>query len=297
MRPVTLRGLEVFVAVVDSGGFGSAAVALNITQPSVSVHVRELEAKMGNPLFERHPGMSPKLTPVGQTFYSYAVETLARTHAISSDLGQSKRQLRIAVQRFVAHALLAKPLEQFAAACPQIELIVRTGNFEEVHSLFTKGAVDLGFMLSPGEVPGVHTEPMGRYRLGFIVAPGHPLASENNISVKTLSTFPFIVPYTASYFGRTIAGMMRAAGLGDPVIASQAQEIDTIRDMVIAGMGVACSLRRAVHKDILAGTIVELDVDIEPMYLVLSYARSVRSDMPEIDSLVDMVRRAEGINS
>jgi DNA-binding transcriptional LysR family regulator len=91
--------------------------------------------------------------------------------------------------------------------------------------------------------------------------------------------------------------MMRAAGLGDPVIASQAQEIDTIRDMVIAGMGVACSLRRAVHKDILAGTIVELDVDIEPMYLVLSYARSVRSDMPEIDSLVDMVRRAEGINS
>jgi DNA-binding transcriptional LysR family regulator len=297
MRSVTLRGLEIFVAVVDAGGFGSAAVALGISQPSVSVHMRELEAKLNGPLFERQRGVSPQLTPAGRTFYAYAVETLARTRAVSSDLVHSRRKLRFAAQRFVSNALLAKPLEEFAGLYPEIELVVRTGTFEEVHALFLKGAVDLAFMLSQGDVPGLSTQPMGRYRLAFIAAPGHPLAHVAGIPIKALAAYPFIVAYDASYFGRTVANMLREAGLSEPIVASQAQEMGTVRDMVVAGMGIACSLRRAVLKDLTAGSIVELDVDVDPMYLMLNYARRGRPDLPEIDSLVEMVRRSEHINS
>jgi LysR family transcriptional regulator, low CO2-responsive transcriptional regulator len=294
MLPVTLRGLQVFVAVVDSGGFGAAAAALDITQPSVSVHMRELEAKVGGPLFERQPGVTPQLTTAGRAFYTYALETIERTNAISADLRQSKRKLRFAAQRFVANSLLSKPLEEFSTAFPQIELIARTGTFEEVHALCTRGQVDLGFMLSQGDVPGLASEPMGRYRLAFITSPDHPLARSSDIPIKTLSAYPFIVAYDASYFGRTIANMLRAIGLAEPIVASQAQEMSMVRDMVIAGMGIACSLRRSVQKDLAAGTIVELDVDVAPMHLVLSYVRSAKTNMPELDRLVDMVRRAEG---
>jgi len=297
MLPVTLRGLQVFVAVVDSGGFGAAALALNITQPSVSVHIRELESKLGGALFERRPGVSPQLTAAGQAFYAYALETLERTSAISADLKKSKRKLRFAAQRFVADSLLFKALGEFSAEFPQIELIALAGTFEEVHTLCSRGQVDVGFMLSRGDVPGLSSESLGRYRLAFIASPNHPLANKSNISIRTLAQHPFVVAYDTSYFGRTIASMLRAAGMPEPNVASQAQEMSMVRNMVIAGIGISCSLRRAVQKDIAAGTIVELDVDVEPMHLMLHYVRNPKSDMPEIDRLVAMVRQAETVHA
>jgi DNA-binding transcriptional LysR family regulator len=294
MLSVTPRRLEVFVKVVEAEGFGAAAAALDISQPSVSSHMRALEGLVGADLFERRPGMSPQLTDAGRTLYVYAKETIERATAIAAKLGHTTRTLRFAAQRVVATSLLAKPLENFSATFPRIELVVRTGMFEEVHALFTSGAVDLVFLLSPGDVPGLQTTPMGRYRMAFIASPSHPLAKAQRISAATLATYPFISAYRGSYFGRTVETMLRDAGIPPLIIGSQAQEIGMVRDMVIANMGISCSLRRSVQKDLADGTLVELDVDLDPMHLVLSYARSPRAVMPEIDSLVDMVRMAEG---
>lgn len=298
MQSITMRRLEVFVAVVEERGFGAAATALDITQPSVSVHMRTLEKKVGASLFKRQPGLSPQLTHAGRTLYAYAQDTLARASAMSAEFGQTRRQLRFAAQRFVANFLLAKTFESLPTSFPHTEVIARTGTFEEMLALFRSGAVDLVFLLSAASaLPELHTKALGRYRLAFIVAPNHPLAKQQRISSKTLASYPFVSAYRGSYFGRTIESMMDAAGIARPVIAAQVQEMSIVRDMVLAGMGIACSLRRSVYKDLAAGTIVELDVDLEPMHLVFSYARNPKVVMPEIDQLIDMVRRSEGLTS
>jgi DNA-binding transcriptional LysR family regulator len=298
MQAITLRRLEVFVAVVEARGFGAAAVKLDITQPSVSVHMRALESKVGAPLFERQPGLTPQLTDAGRTLYAYAQETLERANTMSATLGQSRRKLRFAAQRFVANYLLAKTLESVSTSMSDIELIVRTGTFEEVYGLFRNGAVDLVFLLSANsDIPDLHTEAMGRYRLAFIAAPNHPLAGQQAISSGTLASYPFVSAYRSSYFGQTIEEMMDAAGIPKRVIVAQAQESSMLLNMVVAGMGISCSLLRSVHKDLAAGTIVELDVDIDPMHLVLSYARNPKVVMPEIDTLIDLVRRSENFTS
>lgn len=296
MQPITLRGLEVFVAVVEERGFGAAAVALDITQPSVSVHMRALELKVGTALFERQPGLSPELTDAGRSLYAYAKNTLEGASAICTEIRQARRILRFAAQRFVSNYLLAKTFETLSTSFPHIEVIARTGTFEEVNALFRSGAVDLAFLLSAGsDVPELHTEAMGRYRLAFIARPDHPLAKQRRISSKTLSSYPFISAYHGAHFGRTIEVMLRAAGITKLVNAAQVQEMSMVRNMVMAGMGIACSMRRSVHGDLVAGTIVELDVDVDPMHLVLSYSRNPKAVMPEIDRLVDMVRRSEGL--
>lgn len=293
MLQVTPRRLEVFVAVVEHAGFGAAAAALDIAQPSVSAHIRALEDKVGAPLFERLPGQAPRLTEAGRTLYAYAQDTLERAKNVSAQLGQATTRLRFAAQRSVATSLLRKPLEAFAAACPHVELIARTGTFEEVHAAFTSGAVDLTFMLSPGEVPGLETKPLGRYRLGFIAAPDHPLAGRTQIPPETLAQYPFVWAYRSSYFGRTLTGMLQQQGVPPLTIRSQAEEISMLREMVLAGLGITFSLLRSVQKDLSAGTLVELDVDVDPMYLQLSYAKNPRASLPEIDKLVDLVRKAE----
>ena len=122
-----------------------------------------LETQVGTALFERQAGMAPKLTQAGQTLYGYAQDTLARANAVSVELGKVRRQLRFASQRFVTNALLAHTFAQLTTAFPQVEVIARTGTFEEVQSLFQGGAVDLAFMLSAAhELPDWHTSTLGR---------------------------------------------------------------------------------------------------------------------------------------
>jgi DNA-binding transcriptional LysR family regulator len=293
MLHATPRRLAVFVAVVKNAGFSAAASALNVSQPSVSAHIRALEKSVRGPLFERVPGRAPRLTDAGCTLYAYALDTLERVENLSTQLGQTTVQLRFASQRF-ATSLLRKPLEAFSASFPHIELIAHTGTFEEVHAMFKSGAVDLAFILSNGEVPDLLTAPLGRYRLAFIATPDHPLAGQSRISPQRLAQHPFVAAYRNSYFGRTVASMLQAAGVPPLTIRSQAQEITMLREMVLAGMGVSVLMLRSAQSDLAAGTMVELDVDLDPMYLQLRYAKSQRGNASEIDSLVGMVRLSEG---
>lgn len=293
MLHVTPRRLEVFVAVVDHAGFSAAAAALNVSQPSVSAHIRALEDSVREPLFERVPGRAPRLTEAGRTLYAYAQDTLERAEHVSAQLGHASTRLRFAAQRFAA-GLLRKPLEAFSARFPKVELMARTGTFEEVCALFKSGAVDLCFVMSAGDVPDLQTTPLGRYRLAFIAAPNHPLAGQARIAPETLAQHPFVAAYRSSHFGRTVAGLLQAAGVPALTIRSQAQELTMLREMVLAGMGINVAMLRSVQADLAAGTMVELDVDLDPMYLQLRYARNERANLSQIESLVDMVRLSEG---
>ncbi|HSW19756.1 MAG TPA: LysR family transcriptional regulator [Ramlibacter sp.] len=293
MLAVSPRRLQVFVAVAESGGFSAAAEALDISQPSVSSHMKSLEDQVGTELFERHPGVAPKLTEAGHMLYEYAKDAIARARDIEAKLGHSSATLRFAAQRFAGATLLAEPLKAFSAAYPRVQLLARTGTFEEVHALFTSGAVDLAFLLSDGEVPGLQTSAIGRYRLAFIASPSHPLAQAQQIPVSEVAKHPFISAYRESYFGRTLEGLLRNAGFPTPLPGSQAVEFGMVRDMVLAGMGLTFTLRRNVQKELARGQVVELDVDVDPMYLVLSYARSARARAPEIDGLIELVRQSE----
>jgi DNA-binding transcriptional LysR family regulator len=215
---------------------------------------------------------------------------------MSVELGQGRRKLRFAAQRFVGNSLLARSFASLKSAFPNMEVIARTGTFEEVHALFQNGAVDLAFMLSAGhDLPEWHTGTLGTYRLAFVATPGHSLAKQQRIPSSILVQHPFIEAHRRSYFGRTIEALMAKAGMPKPPVAAQAEEAGTVRDMVIAGMGIACTLRRSVQAELAAGTIVELDVDIDPLYLVLSYARNPKAEAPEIDSLIEMVCKYENL--
>ena len=294
MPPFTLRSLEVFAAVVQARGFGQAAAALGISQPSVSVHMRNLEAKLGHALFVRQPGQTPTLSAAGQSLLVFAQETVQRASAIHAQLGTQRRQLRFAAQRFVAQSLLGSTFATLSKTLSQIEVIARTGTYEEVTHLFQSGAVDLAFFLTTAEHrPTWPCDPIGRYRLALIAAPTHPLAQHNQIAPAELSQHAVITPYKGSFFARCMDELLQQAGVHTPHIAAQGEDAGTVRDMVKANMGLAFTLRRSVHKDILAGELVELDVDMPSLHLMLCVARRAEATGPEIDQLIDRVRRGE----
>jgi len=294
MPPLTLRSLQVFTAVVQARGFGQAAAMLGISQPSVSVHMRNLEAKLGQALFVRYPGQTPVLSAAGQALLVFAQETVQRASAIHAQLGTQRRQLRFAAQRFVAQSLLGSTFATLPKSFSQLEVIARTGTYEEVTHLFQSGAVDLAFFLTTAQHrPAWPCDPIGRYRLALIAAPQHPLAAHTQIATNELSQHAFISPYRGSFFARCLDALLSKAGIETPHIAAQGEDAGTVRDMVKANMGLAFTLRRSVHKDILAGELVELDVDMPPLHLMLCVARRAEATGPEIDQLIDRVRRGE----
>ncbi len=98
-----------------------------------------------------------------------------------------------------------------------------------------------------------------------------------------------------SNFGRTIESLRAKAGVPRSQVVAQAQEAGAVRDMVLGGMGMACTLRSSVQAELAAGALVELDVDMDPMHLVLSCARNPKAEMHEIDSLIEMVRQSQSL--
>jgi hypothetical protein len=76
--------------------------------------------------------------------------------------------------------------------------------------------------------------------------------------------------------------------------AESARGVPAAAPEVLAGMGINVAMLRSVQADLAAGTMVELDVDLDPMYLQLRYARNERANLSQIESLVDMVRLSEG---
>ncbi len=271
MLSVTLRQLEVFKEVVDAGSFNGAAKVLNISQPSVSMHVRALEMRVRQRVFERHRGRPPVLTDIGRRMYDHAGDMLDQSDRTAADIQslQSAQDnvLLFAAQRFIANHLLSKPLADFARKHPGIEIIANIGMFEHVVEKIQHRDVDLGLFLARGEVRGLRSEVIGQQELIFFVASHHPLASRRGLTHRDLADFPFIGPVKGSQYGRLLNRIFADIGLTEYATISQSQNTPIRKELIHSGIGFTCALRLGWEEDLASGQVVALDVAGGPFSL------------------------------
>ncbi len=145
MLRITMRRLEVFVAVAECGGFRAAAVRLGMAQPSVTAHVQALELESGGSLFDRRRGRGVILTDIGQTFLRHARQMLADAAGMTSDLRRAKmdmdRCIIFACQRSLSVVPGTAPGELLPASIVTSNFITRVGRHEEVIEMIEKGNV------------------------------------------------------------------------------------------------------------------------------------------------------------
>jgi DNA-binding transcriptional LysR family regulator len=283
MFNLTLRRLEVFVTVVETGGFSAAAARLGIAQPSVSSHVQALEAKAGGLLFDRLRGRRPQLTALGTTFLSHARQLLTEADKLSTNIDRKRRatpqRIVFACQRSLANYVFPSLLTGFARHHPQTEVVVRIGMQEDVHAQVAQGTADLGCLLSNEEPPNLASTIIGRQRLVFIAAPDHPLAGRERIAPAQLQDYDFVGSPPGSMFGQQVSQLLRHIGVEQVRMAFQATEYQFIRELVLAGVGIACSAVTSVQQDVRAGTLVVLPVDAPPLTLDIRQIVSRRRPM------------------
>jgi DNA-binding transcriptional LysR family regulator len=242
---IELRVWRQFLTVAEELHFGRAAQRLHMTQPPLTQAIAQLERALGVALFER-TSRRVALSPAGQALVAEVRELLARAQALPqrarAAAGGEVGRIRLAFVSTVGFEQLPAWVRAFRAEHPRValELVEATGDVQL--QAFARGEIDAGFMLhSPGFAPPalahlqVATEP-----LVLALPAGHALAASEHPDWQAVLDEPLVI------FPRRIVpslhdavfGLYHAAGRL-PVVAQEAIQMQTIVNLVSAGIGVA----------------------------------------------------------
>ena len=298
MISLSPRGLEVLVAVAETGSFAGAAQQLDIAQPSVSQHIQALERRAAA-LFLRRRGRRPKLTEAGERVLAHARAMLDDAARLSEDLDggrrSGERRIVLACQRPVANSVLPPALAGFAREHPEYELAMVAGTLDEVLAQVRDGSADLGCFLSRWPQEGVRGRAIGVERFALVAAPSHPLAGRPVVAPQELARQKFVRAAHRSGFSFQMADMLRTAGIAGTPVASRATESGMVRELTAAGVGIWCVLAETVRSDIESGLLVELSPDGAPMTMDLWLAHGDRRPLaPAARLLADYIEADAG---
>ena len=181
-RVPDLIGMQLLLAVQDTGSMAAAGAALGITQQAASLRVRAMEAQIGLPLVMRSSHGS-SLTAAGALVAGWAAPVIQAADRLDAGIGslQTTRNahLRVAASLTIAEHLaprwfLALRAGQQRSGEDLTELELITANSDAVVRAVLDGSADLGFIEAPGAPPAVRSKVVGHDHLVIVAAPGHP---------------------------------------------------------------------------------------------------------------------------
>ena len=236
---MTIRDLEIFVAVAESGRMGTAARKLYISQPTVSHVITKIEETYHVCLFER---LSRKLyiTETGQELLQYARHILANFKDMEHYLYHASEQLciNIGASLTVGTAFLADMVSEFEKANPKISIRVYVDNTHDIVRKITEGTLDIAIV--EGSVPNtdVVTKVVYDDEMVLICGKSHPFASRKSICLEDLRNADCILREEGSGTRDFLINLTEKKGI--PIVKKWVcHSSDSIIRIVAAGQGVS----------------------------------------------------------
>lgn len=292
-RRTSLRQLRAFGAVVRTRTIAAAADLLSVTPPAVTQQVHLLEDALGGvPLVERTAD-GPRPTDAGRE----VLIALTRIEAALSDCAAAIQALRgmdggrvavgvISTAKYFAPFALAA----FARAYPNVELKVHVGNRSEMIAALEKFELDMAVMGYPPEHFPVERAVIGNHPHVIIAPPDHPLAGRRTIPLRDVARERFLLREPGSGTRTLLLGIFSGADL--PLgPRTEIGSNETIKQAVMAGMGIALLSAHTIAAEVADGRLVTLDVEGLPVvrqWFVVR--RGERRLLPAAQALWDHLR-------
>jgi len=266
MRSATLRQLRTFTEVARRLSYTAAAKSLHLTQPAVSMQLRQLEQAAGLPLLEQL-GRRVHLTDAGRELLRYAagISDLLREaeDAMKALQGVGGGELSIAVTstaKYFAPRLLA----EFRRSHPEARLRLAVSNREAVVRELTDNTVDLAVMGRPPRGLDTEAAPFARHPIAIIAAPDHPLVARKRLPLERLAGETFIIRERGSGTRAAMEHVFAERGFkaGETLEMSSNE---TIKQAVMAGMGIAFLSMHTIGLELRAGRLALLAVNGLPV--------------------------------
>jgi DNA-binding transcriptional LysR family regulator len=266
MRNYTLKQIQTFIAVARHKSVSKAAEQLFVTQPAVSMQLRQLEDAFGLPLVET-VGRNISLTGAGQEFLTHAIAAIAQLKDLEAlmaeHVGVRKGRFELAVVS-TAKYFVPMLLVQFAKLHPGIEVTLRVDNRENVLGMLSRNESDLVIMGRAPKNLDCEATSFATNPLGIVCAPDHPLSRRKRLAFDMLKDQAFVVREPGS---GTRAAMERLFGQHEmPInVAMEMPSNETIKQAVMAGMGLSFLSLRTVRHELAAGHLALVDVTGMPI--------------------------------
>ena len=266
MLHFTLRQLQVFEKVANHLNYSRAAEELYLSQPAVSMQIKQLEGHIGLPLFEQM-GKKIFLTEAGRELFHYArsiAQQLAEMEAVFGEMkGLEQGKLTLSVVN-TANYFTPQLLAKFCQRHPNINVILQVANRDAVLKQLADNSTDLAIMGQPPDGKDISAESFLDNPLVVIAAPNHPLAKLKRVKFARLAEETFLSREQGS---GTRSAMERvfAQHKIQPHISMEMETNEAIKQAVQAGMGLGILSLHSIELELETKRLAMLNVEHFPL--------------------------------
>lgn len=241
MVNISPRQLEVFVQIALLGSVRAAAQRLYLTQPAASMALAEMERQLDAPVFARERGRL-RLNARGRELLPLAQELLER-HAEFGRRGSESSamltgELRLGASNTVGNYRVGELLGTFVQAHPQVAVRLRVANTDTIAAAMLDHSLDLGCVEGPVAHPQLEVRPWRDDLLVVCTAPDHPLARKRGLKPADFAGARWVLREPGSATRAISERVLSQLPPGETVL--ELDQIEAIKQVVVAGLGIAC---------------------------------------------------------
>ncbi|MDI6877969.1 MAG: LysR family transcriptional regulator [Desulfitobacteriaceae bacterium] len=265
-----IESLKVFITVIEQKGFSRAADELFLSQPSVSLHIRNLENEFGTKLIHRSP-KHLELTTSGRILYDRAQEMLILYEDAREKINDMRHvvtgTLKIGASFTIGEYILPRFLAEVASEYPNVDVQVTIANTEEISQALRQNQLNIGLVEGTINETGLEVEPFMQDEMILILANTHPLAGLTKVTPADLQDQVWILRESGS--GTRAFSEQTILELGIQMKRSFVfSSSEGVKEAVIHGLGIAIISRLVVRKELVSGELISLPIRARQKHFV-----------------------------
>lgn len=268
--------LKTFITLVEVNNFTKTSEILHISQPSVSLHIKNLEQELQTTLFIRSP-KSVQITPTGEILYNRAKQIMAITEQAKEEILAYHHEIQgtliigasFTIGEYILPPIIASLQQQF----PQLELQIIIGNTKEIIQYTKLLQVDIGLIEGQAHDHELIIKPFMQDELFIVSASNHPLIKESTITVEDLQQQNWVAREEGSGTRYYLDHLFRANGLQVRSLLTVSSN-QGVKESVIQGLGLSLLSASVIQRELKSGDIKILHLGEQHFMRTFSYLYS-----------------------
>lgn len=286
--------LKTFITLVEVNNFTKASEILHISQPSVSLHIKNLEQEFHTTLFIRSP-KSVQITPTGEILYKRAKQIMAIAEAAQEDILAYHHSIQgtliIGASFTIGENILPSILSKLQQQFPQLELQVIIGNTDEIIQFTKLLQVDIGLIEGQAHDNELVIQPFMQDELFIVGASNHPLAEQPSITISQLQRQKWVAREVGSGTRNYLDHLFRTNGLQVHSLLTISSN-QGVKESVIEGLGLSLLSGSVIERDIRNGDIAILPLAEQRFMRTFSYLHSpTMKNKRNVEALIEFITR------
>ncbi|MGE7185538.1 selenium metabolism-associated LysR family transcriptional regulator [Peribacillus sp. NPDC006672] len=269
--------LKVFVTVIEQKNFSRAGDILNLSQPGVSLHIRNLENELGTKLIYRSP-KQVQITEPGKILYRHAKQMLNHYETAKREINDFNNvvsgTMKIGASFTIGEYYLPKVLAEYSAQYPMVDIQIIISNSNEVIQGIRSNKLDIGLIEGETEYRDIDVCPFMNDEMIVVVPPVHPLSQMDIIEGTLLQNQTWVLREqgsgTRTYSDKLLSGLELT--IKKSFIFTS---IQGVKEAVMAGLGIALLSRLTVQKELKSNELKTFHLKNEPIIRPFSIVKKL----------------------